>query len=197
MFNHILIFLGKLTFLKAFYEADDKILTALIALGDINTDIKEVSKELERFICLVYAPKAKISTLAHLRWYCFSKQQMESEQLPPTEAALTSALLRARLQTYIWINSHKNIVEELNPENYGWRKSETCYVPILSSWENAAPEKIVGLISCSCKKTQCKNKQCKCKLNNLQCTDACSCADDLCQNHYNIDDTSDVEEEDD
>ncbi|XP_050303194.1 uncharacterized protein LOC126740999 [Anthonomus grandis grandis] len=137
---------GKLKFFKAFQAADDQILAFLIDLGNTEIEVEKISNQLEKFICMVYNLKANIMTLAELRWWGFSKQQLESEQLPPTQSSLLPALRRARLQAYIWVNAHKKTQVELEPTEYGWRKEENVFLPVLSDLPNVAPNEILNLI---------------------------------------------------
>ena len=40
---------------------------------------------------------------------------------------------------------------------------------------NPAPDEILQMISCHCKKKSCLTDRCQCKKSNLLCTDLCGC----------------------
>ena len=40
-----------------------------------------------------------------------------------------------------------------------------------------APEAVLELVNCKCKKSKCQTRSCTCFKNNLRCTEACSCTD--------------------
>ena len=62
-----------------------------------------------------------------------------------------------------------------------------------------APDAVLHLVKCGCKKDCCGNNRCKCRKAGLQCTDLCSCAnndeDGCC--HNVPDEEENGEEEDD
>lgn len=43
-----------------------------------------------------------------------------------------------------------------------------------------APNSVLELANCKCKKNKCQTKSCTCFKNNLSCTEFCSCTD--CEN---------------
>ena len=62
-----------------------------------------------------------------------------------------------------------------------------------------APDAVLHLVKCNCKKDRCANNRCKCRKAGLQCTDLCGCADNDCCNNVpdeeeNSDDEDDMEE---
>jgi len=56
-----------------------------------------------------------------------------------------------------------------------------------------APEQVLQLISCGCKKSGCITRGCVCRMHGLPCTDLCNCVS--CENKKDIDhDRSDDDE---
>ena len=55
----------------------------------------------EQLVCRMYQPKTDIKTVKALRWSLFKKNQAEFERLPPTQAALHQAILRAHYQLLV------------------------------------------------------------------------------------------------
>ena len=62
-----------------------------------------------------------------------------------------------------------------------------------------APDAVLHLVKCDCKKDHCANNRCKCRKAGLQCTDLCSCADneedDCCNNVPDEEENSDDEDD--
>ena len=62
-----------------------------------------------------------------------------------------------------------------------------------------APDAVLHLVKCSCKKDRCANNRCKCCKAGLQCTDLCSCAnnaeDDCCHNAPDEEENGDIEDD--
>lgn len=111
---------GKLTCWKAFLNADEEIVTALADLGTTAHPPPSTVAAIEKLVCQLYQPKTHISEVKDLRWWLFRKKQAESERLPPTQAALKEAIMRAHYQTMVWNNDEVPNPELPSPENYGW-----------------------------------------------------------------------------
>jgi hypothetical protein len=82
----------------------------------------------------------------------------------------------------------KKAILEANPEitkphGYGWRESDD---QLVIEWMllPPAPENVLQLIYCACKKSKCKKRVCFCRSHGLSCTDLCSCWS--CQNSKRI-----------
>ncbi|GBP85752.1 hypothetical protein EVAR_97248_1 [Eumeta japonica] len=104
-----------------------------------------------------------------------SKTAINLANLPPTSAAVRLHSYRVYYQVQIWLNN-----KSLNPENFGWIKSETMYLPQKTT-EILAPEKLLKLIHCSCIK-DCSNR-CGCKKAGLPCSSLCkNCKGGSCSN---------------
>ena len=75
-------------------------------------------KVLPNSLCWMYQPKTDIKTVKALRWSFFKKNQAESKRLPPTQAALHQAILRAHYQLLVWNNDHVANPMLSSPEGY-------------------------------------------------------------------------------
>lgn len=93
---------GKLACWKVFDKGDRNIVDALTSLGTTELPGEDTMKGIEKFVCQLYQPKTGISEVKELRWSLFKKKQAQSERLPPTQAALHQAILRAHYQTMVW-----------------------------------------------------------------------------------------------
>ena len=111
---------GKLGCWKAFLEADEDSVTALENLGTTVQPTSSTIAAIEKLVCQLYQPKTHISRVKYMRWFLFLKKQAQSEKLPPTQAALKEAILRAHYQTMVWNNDKVPNPELSSPETYGW-----------------------------------------------------------------------------
>lgn len=95
-------FKGKLECWKAFLEADEECVTAIVDLDStILPTAGGMFYAIEKLVYQLYLPKTKISSLKDLRWLLFRRKQAELERLPPTRAALREAVKRAHYQAMI------------------------------------------------------------------------------------------------
>lgn len=62
-----------------------------------------------------------------------------------------------------------------------------------------APEAIITLVKCNCKKSKCSSNQCSCRRVDLSCTELCGCGadEDSCENHQDEVEAADEDEEED
>ncbi|KAL9978164.1 hypothetical protein ACROYT_G015654 [Oculina patagonica] len=149
--------------------------------------------------CIAKAtPTSNLTTVKELRWSLFKKKQAESDRLPPTQAALHQAILRAHFQLMVW---NKDAVPNPvlpSPRDYCWVMENGEWVPVMTTL-TPAPEAIIQLVKYRCSKERCKSNLCQCRRAGLLCTDLCSCSDDSeCENQQNGDlYQSDMDESDD
>lgn len=87
---------GKPSFWNAYQRADDDTLQVLADMGTCTSLSDEQLLTLEQFVCRVYCPSTKMTTVSAIRWHLFRKK------LPPTRAALTEAFKRAHYQCLVW-----------------------------------------------------------------------------------------------
>ena len=99
---------------------------------------------------------------------------MNLSNLPPTEDAATQHLYRVYLQVQKWLSN------DLLPTEWGWSKENNLLRPIRMK-NQAAPDDILKMIFCSCKKIC--GKGCSCKKAGLNCSPACGyCEEKNCSN---------------
>jgi len=120
---------GKTTFWKVFKELDSSndLVTGLTMLGATDEPTEQVLSSIEKFTCKVYFPHTDLSNVAEVRWWLFKKKQAQSESLPPTKAALQSAIRRAHYQAMIWNNDIVPNPELPDPCSFGciWLMANT------------------------------------------------------------------------
>ena len=121
---------------------DSSIITALAELGQAAYPNEEIIAAIKKFVCLLYQPRTSLLTVKELRWSLFKKKQAQSDRLPPTQAALHQAILRAHYQLMVW-NSDRIANPELpSPQHCGWRMDQAEWVPVITNLP-PAPEAIL------------------------------------------------------
>ena len=173
---------GKATCWDEFDNDSTPVLQALANLGCGEQPDDGTRSGVEQLVCRMYQPKTDIKTVKALRWSLFKKNQAESERLPPTQAALHQAILRAHYQLLVWNNDHVANPVLPSPEGYGWQDEDGKWVPVMTNLP-PAPEATVQLVRCKCAESRCSNNRCQCQKAGLVCTDLCLCSED-CQNEY-------------
>lgn len=189
---------GKVTWWRAFQEADQEIITALANLGTTEHPTADTMAAIERLICQLYVRNTAIATVKDLRWWLFRKKQAQSERLPPTQAALREAIMRAHYQVMVWNSDTMPAPQLPSPQNFGWRLDGDQWLPVMTTLL-PAPEAVIHLVKCGCAKDRCSTNRCQCRKAGLNCTDLCSCSDSggLCENSYDQDDVFDDEDDSD
>ena len=188
---------GKVSCWKAFLEADDSVLNALAKLGREEEPGTDIKVGIERFVCQLYLPRTDITTVKELRWFLFRKKQAESDKLPPTQAALHQAILRAHFQLLVWNKDTEPNPVLPSPSDYGWAMENAEWVPVMTTLP-PAPEAVIELVKCGCSKERYSTNRCQCRRAGLLCTDLCSCSDDSeCENQHNDDQYEHDEDESD
>lgn len=131
---------------------------------------------IEKFVCQLYLPNTDITTVHELRWFLFRKKQAQSDRLPPTQAALNQAILRAHHQMLSWNSDIVPNPELPSPEGYGWTMENDHWVPVMTTLQ-PAPKAVIQLVKCGCSKERCATNRCQCRKAKLRCTDLCSSSD--------------------
>ena len=88
---------------------------------NINRDAKKACVEL---VSLLYSGKLADS-LDTTRYELFSKKNLGSERLPPTNGSFTKHLQRVNYQVYIWCNATRPLLQLPSPVGNGWNQDDT------------------------------------------------------------------------
>ena len=97
--------------------------------------------------------------------------------MPPTQSALRYAILRAHYQAMVWRNDVVANPKIPQPDaGYGWERQNGTFVPQMTTMQ-PAPQAILELVKCSCKKSRCSTLVCKCRRHGFPCTDMCESVD--------------------
>ena len=143
----------------------------------------------QQFTIGLYGMKG-VTVINQARYQLFCRKCPQSHQLPPTRDALQNHVRRANYQAWIRKQALLQDPEVPVPEGNGWSGTGE-QLSIVWMTQQAAPQALMGLLSCSCK-TVCATRRCSCKRANLKCTPACRCTD-ICCNQIVVSDESDDE----
>ena len=162
-------------------------------LGNTFTFDTDLFPEIERFVCELYgAGSCETTDEARYFKFCCSKSKLpEPQQLPPTRDALLCHCKRVSYVTSIIKSSLSPCPVIPSPDGYGWEIKDGL-MEIQWMLRKPAPDVVLDLVSCSCKKKRCVSANCACKSHGLPCTDLCGCID--CENKDNVE--SDAESSD-
>ena len=119
--------------------------------------------------------------IVRYRKYCekvaTTVKHLEPRQLPPSEAAVKYHSYRVFLQVCTW----KDFDCDLDPELWGWTKTESEFVPKMMDLP-PAPENLLKIIRCNCT-TDCSSGRCTCNKHGMKCSPACGhCRGSACTN---------------
>lgn len=142
----------------------------------------EIASVGDDFLLALYNGK-KCKSLNELRYllYCklaTSKQNkrdpFDLSSLPPTSDSGRQHFFRVYLQVQQWLGNN------LDATNWGWKMKNGHLIPITCIMA-PAPEELLNLISCNCKKG-CQ-RACQCRSTGLHCSSMCGhCRGDGCSN---------------
>ena len=181
---------GKLPALKLM-KKDERFQELFHRLGQELTVTEDDVSLLEEFVCCLYGgQKLKVKNVSELRYllFCAKGAEIGSHQLPPSHGCLLKHILRANYQAYVWRRSLNAMVMLPEPDGHGWKIVDD---ELVIDWtdEKPAPDAVIEMMSCKCKKPCNLQNQCSCHENGLSCTDMCKCT---CENKVDDDDDEDV-----
>ena len=132
-----------------------------------------VSKS-EEFVCSLYGQDLKHVNDA--RTALFKTGKHMDDTLPPNKDSLEKHLLRANYQAGIHHRCLEPNPSIPSPNSHGWTIDDGV---LRVKWMDLlpAPNSVLELANCKCKKNRCQTKSCTCFKNNLSCTEFCSCTD--------------------
>lgn len=106
--------------------------------------------------------------------HCAKGGKVEPEALPPCQSSLRLHVTRANYQAAIWKRAIVPLPVIPSPGGHGWEVDNISNV-VKFVWlgSKPAPEKVLELLSCTCKRA-CTVDNCCCLKAGLKCTDMCS-----------------------
>ena len=126
------------------------------------------------FVTHLYPNTKKAPTsMDELRYLLFCQKKHKSEALPPTSDSFVQHLKRVNYQVLVWKRALVGAQDLPDPQCSGWKEEDGVLYPVLMT-NDPAPQSIIELTTCKCKKSLCRSF-CSCANNGLCCTEACFC----------------------
>ena len=115
---------SKTSFWEIFLDLPNNVLDEFSSLEGSTLLSDSTLNTLEQFILRLYC-KNKVpsgsKSLSNLRWKMFSKQQADSERLPPTSDTFLQKVLRSHCTVMVSGQSHVPSQALPNPDEYRWK----------------------------------------------------------------------------
>lgn len=134
------------------------------------------------------------SSMNEIRFSMATSTDKSATQLPPTEDAFKHHVMRARVQTIIWCQSHAPDPDIPDPVGNGWKRAEDGKLVHVYFSKPPAPVFMRDLTHLYCKDRDCNTSKCQCSAVGLPCIDICLCQGE-CSNKESGD-SSDLDSED-
>lgn len=173
--------IGKKTVLKTLKDNIDEFADLnKLCLLDSETSI-DVSRN---FVARLYDQKGKMKSahdnLNRLRVKIAKQKDVSLAKLPPCEASFVQHVLRASLQTYIWMKSDTAQPPEKSALDFGW-EDQNGLSPVYFVGQTSSD--FLKDLLCTCKGKSSCSQGCVCAEQNLTCTELCQCqGTDACCN---------------
>ena len=110
---------SKISFWEIFLDLPNNVLDEFSSLGGSTLLSDSALNTLEQFVLWLYCKNkvpSGIKNLSDLRWKMFSKQQADSQRLPPTSDTFRQKVLRSHYTVIVWKQSHVPSQALPNPE---------------------------------------------------------------------------------
>ena len=133
--------------------------------SDISEELMDTAIE---FICSLYDQRNRTSDINSLRYKLSVKKGLGSSKLPPTEDNTILHVYRANYQCYISKNDQSPFLSLPSPVENDWIKSDGEKLEPALMTNLPAPENLMELTVCQCRK-KCINNTFHCRKANLSC----------------------------
>ena len=132
---------------------------------------EDTFKDTEAHVCQIYGKKCQSVDVLHYEIHCVKGGKVEPEALPPCESSLRLHVTTANYQAAIWKRAIVPIPVILYPGGHVWKVDNISNV-VKFVWFGfkPAPEEVLELLSCTCKRA-CTVDNCCCLKAALKCTD--------------------------
>ena len=167
-------------------------LQVMARIGETWDLSEEVFRATEAFVCNLYGHEVDSVDLLRYKLYCAKGGKVEPEALPPCQSSLRLHVKRSNYQAAIWKRALSPCPDIPSPQEHGWN-IDNDVINFVWLDSKPAPEEVLELLSCSCKRV-CSLQSCCCLKSGLKCTDMCSLQ---CDNMAVIDESATPDESDD
>jgi hypothetical protein len=148
---------------------------------------EDTENQVEEFVCQVFSPNTFETSINEVRYRLFQKGTNDRQKLPPTQSCLIQHTKCAHYHSQVWYSADNPTHDYASPIDNGWYKDDISgtLLPQMTV-HNPLPQKFTDIVYCKCK--NCATTRCACRFNQLRCTGACSCSDNICHNPFTFDD---------
>ena len=155
-------------------QRNEKYVRAMETIGEEWTVSKETFKETEALVCQLYGKKSQSVDVLRYEIHCAKGGKVAPEALPPCKSSLRLHVTRANYQVAIWRRAIDPLPVIPSPNEQGWEVDNISNaVEFVWLGSKPAPEEVLELLSCMCKRA-CTIDKCCCLKAGLKCTDMCS-----------------------
>lgn len=155
-------------------QRNERYVRAMASIGEEWAVSEETFKDTEALVCQLYGKKCQSVDVLRYEIHCTRGGKVEPEALPPCLSSLRLHVTRANYQAAIWRRAIVPLPVIPSPHGHGWEVDNISNV-VEFVWlgSKPAPEEILELLSCTCKRA-CTVENCCCLKAGLKCTDMCS-----------------------
>ena len=147
---------------------------AMMTIGDTWQVSDDTFNAVEQLVCHLYGKNIQNVDLLRYDLYCAKGGKVEPEALPPCRSSLRLHIERANYQAAIWRRATTALPVIQSPHGHGWKVSESANtVEFVWLGSKLAPEEVLELLSCTCKRS-CTVEKCCCLKAGLKCTALCT-----------------------
>ena len=152
-------------------------------VGDRPVFESTLFESVEQFVLKLYGLKgcADVNEGRYVK-FTSAKITPPPQKLPPTRDALLCHCKRVSFVTSMVKKSFEADFEMPSPNGHGWSIDDNGTLSIVWIILPPAPNGVLQLVSCNCRKSACQKGNCNCLSYKLSCTDLCGCGDYICQN---------------
>ena len=129
---------------------------------------------IQSFVCALYN-KPGLTSVNEARYEIFRRSYKTDVTLPPNQDSLRCHTMRANYQAAIHHRCLQRKIDAPTPVNNGWILNEENDLVVVWITQPVAPDSVMNLITCSCKKTSCIQGKCSCYMNGIKCSELCNC----------------------
>ena len=143
---------------------------------------EDTFEDTEALVCQIYGKKCQSVDVLRYEIHCAKGGKVEPEALPPWQSFLRFHVTRANYQAAIWKRAIVPFSVIPSPGGHGWEAYNISnVVRFVKLGSKLAPEEVLELLSCTCKRACTVDNFCFLKAG-LKCTDMCSIQ---CENMLN------------
>lgn len=155
-------------------QRNERYVRAMASIGEEWAVAEETFNGTEALVCQLYGKKCQSVNVLRYEIHCARGGKVEPEALPPCESSLRLHVTRANYQAAIWRRAIDPLPVIPSPHGHGWEVDDISNV-VKFVWlgSKPAPEEVLELLSCTCKRA-CTVENCCCLKAGLKCTDMCS-----------------------